>query len=82
MMIGINNRDLKTFRVDLSVTEKLLSILDKKHCIVSESGIRFHEDLVRLKDAGVTAVLVGESLITDNDPGKALRALIGTSSNG
>lgn len=77
LLIGINNRDLRTFQVDLSVTEKLLALLDKKHCIVSESGIRNHDDLVRLREAGVNAVLVGESLVAEKDPGEALKKLIG-----
>ncbi len=74
-MVGINNRDLHTFKVDLGVTERLLKRFPKKTLIVSESGIQSPEDLLYLKRLGVDAVLIGESLMRENDPGKALKNL-------
>nr|WP_277673926.1 indole-3-glycerol phosphate synthase TrpC [Piscibacillus halophilus] len=63
-IIGINNRDLKTFNVDLSVTEKLASkITDPNTIIISESGIKSHADAKRVAKAGVHGILVGESLM-------------------
>ncbi|MBT2665958.1 indole-3-glycerol phosphate synthase TrpC [Bacillus sp. ISL-4] len=64
-LIGINNRNLKTFKVDLAVTERLAKLLDpKRHLIISESGIKTKEDVMRVKEAGAKAILVGETLMT------------------
>ncbi|WP_057915095.1 indole-3-glycerol phosphate synthase TrpC [Peribacillus muralis] len=64
-LIGINNRNLKTFEVDLAVTERLAKLLDpKRHMIISESGIKTKEDVLRVKQAGAKAILVGETLMT------------------
>jgi indole-3-glycerol phosphate synthase len=62
-IIGINNRDLATFEVDLSVTEKLSEEVPDEIVLVSESGIRTAEDLARIKACGVDAVLIGEALM-------------------
>jgi indole-3-glycerol phosphate synthase len=62
-VIGINNRDLATFEVDLAVTEKLSEEVPKEIVLVSESGIRTAEDLARIKACGVDAVLIGEALM-------------------
>ncbi len=62
-IIGINNRDLATFEVDLAVTEKLSEEVPKEIVLVSESGIRTAEDLARIKACGVDAVLIGEALM-------------------
>ena len=63
-IIGINNRDLNTLEVDLSVTERLLKKYDKgKNVIVSESGISSSEEIAFLKKAGADAFLVGTSII-------------------
>jgi len=62
-IIGINNRDLATFEVDLAVTEKLSEEVPKEIVLVSESGIRTAEDLARIKASGVDAVLIGEALM-------------------
>lgn len=62
-IIGINNRDLRTFEIDLSVTETLSEQVPKEIILVSESGIRTAEDLARIKAAGVDAVLIGEALM-------------------
>ena len=74
-VIGINNRDLNTFNVDLKTTEKLMKLIPAGRTAVSESGIQSPEDLERLKKQGVRAVLVGESLVTQKDPGEALKKL-------
>lgn len=67
-LIGINNRNLKTFKVDLAVTERLAKLLDpKRHIIISESGIKTKEDVMRVKEAGAKAVLVGETLMTSSN---------------
>jgi indole-3-glycerol phosphate synthase len=62
-IIGINNRDLATFEIDLSVTEKLSEEVPPGIVLVSESGIRTAEDLARIKACGVDAVLIGEALM-------------------
>lgn len=62
-IIGINNRNLATFEVDLSVTETLSEEVPKEIVLVSESGIRTAEDLARIKACGVDAVLIGEALM-------------------
>jgi len=62
-VIGINNRNLATFEVDLSVTEKLSEEVPQEIVLVSESGIRTSEDLARIKACGVDAVLIGEALM-------------------
>jgi indole-3-glycerol phosphate synthase len=66
-IIGINNRNLATFEVDLSVTEKLSEEVPKEIVLVSESGIRTAEDLARIKACGVDAVLIGEALMRGQD---------------
>ncbi len=75
-LLGINNRDLKTMTTDLSHTLRLLGMVDDPSILVSESGIRTHEDCRRLMDAGVYRVLVGEHLMRQPDVGKALREMI------
>ncbi|HPD01279.1 MAG TPA: indole-3-glycerol phosphate synthase TrpC [Acetivibrio sp.] len=62
-IIGINNRDLKTFEVDIKNTEKLLSHIPNDRVVVSESGIRSNEDIKYLYDLGVDAVLIGETFM-------------------
>jgi indole-3-glycerol phosphate synthase len=62
-LIGINNRNLVTFQIDLSVTEKLSEEVPKEIVLVSESGIKTAEDLDRIKACGVDAVLIGEALM-------------------
>jgi len=76
---GINNRDLRTFHVDLAATEKLGAYFSPKTILVSESGIFTREDIDRVKRAGARAVLVGESLMKQPSPGKALQKLMGKS---
>ena len=73
--IQINNRDLKTFEVDLANTEKLLNKAPAGRKVISASGIRSREDIERLRHHGVDAVLIGESLMVENDIEAKLREL-------
>jgi indole-3-glycerol phosphate synthase len=66
-IIGINNRDLRTFEVDIATTERLRPLIPTDRVVVSESGISTRADVERLADCGVHAVLVGEALITARD---------------
>ena len=76
-LIGINNRDLRRFETRLDHTLELAAQVPRDCCLVSESGIKDHGDLVRLEAAGVKAVLVGESLMRAPDIGAQLDALLG-----
>ena len=75
-LIGINNRDLKTFRTDLATTERLAPVAPDGALVVGESGIVSHADCERLARAGVRSVLVGESLMRQPDVEAATRALL------
>jgi indole-3-glycerol phosphate synthase len=76
-MIGINNRDLKTFETDLNVTLQLAPRIPSEILVVAESGLSSSADLARCKAAGVTIFLVGESLMRQADVAAATRALLG-----
>jgi indole-3-glycerol phosphate synthase len=76
-LIGVNNRDLRTFVTRLEHTLELAPRVPADRCLVSESGIRSRADIERLRAAGVRAVLVGESLMRAPDVGAALVALVG-----
>ncbi len=76
-MVGVNNRDLDTFRVDLSVSLRLGKRIPSRIVSVSESGIRSRDDVIRLEEVGFRAVLVGETLMREPDVGAALRRLKG-----
>lgn len=76
-MIGINNRDLRTFDTNLSTTERLAARIPSDRLIVAESGINSRADLLRLADAGAKAFLIGESLMREADIGAKLRVLLG-----
>jgi indole-3-glycerol phosphate synthase len=77
-LIGINNRDLKTFATTLETTERLARHIPRDRIVIAESGIATHADLERLAKAGVRAFLVGESLMRQPDVIAATRALLGT----
>lgn len=76
-LLGINNRDLTTMTTDLNQTLRLADMVEDRRTLVSESGIRTPEDLARLRTVDVRCVLVGEGLMRDENPGKALAALLG-----
>ena len=77
-IIGVNNRDLKTFDVDINNSIRLRHMVSPDVLFVAESGIRTAEDIAALRAAGVNAVLVGETLMRAPDPGAAIAALRGT----
>ncbi|HSD94531.1 MAG TPA: indole-3-glycerol phosphate synthase TrpC, partial [Syntrophales bacterium] len=76
-IVGINNRDLETFRTDLETSIRLARRVPKGVTVVSESGINSRGDIERLMDTGIHAVLVGESLMREKNIGKKLRELLG-----
>ncbi len=75
-LVGINNRDLQSFKTDLNSTFNLLHLIPPGVAVVSESGIRTHEQVMRLAAAGVDAVLVGEALMEQDDLVAAVRSLL------
>jgi indole-3-glycerol phosphate synthase len=76
-LVGINNRDLRTFEVDLAHSEGLVMDLPEGALKVAESGLEKAEDLARLEAAGFDAFLIGEALLLAADPRERLRALLG-----
>lgn len=76
-IIGINNRNLKNFITDLNTTLELVSSIPGDRFVVTESGIRSREDIQRMMSAGITAFLIGETLMTAPDIGLKLRQLLG-----
>lgn len=75
--IGINNRNLHTFQVDLNVTSNLIRSIPEDKCIISESGIKRYEEVMYLKSLGVDAVLIGEAFMRSDDIGAKVRELMG-----
>jgi indole-3-glycerol phosphate synthase len=75
-IIGINNRDLETFKVDLKTTAELAPLVAASHLVVSESGVKSGEDIHYLRGFGVDAVLVGTSLMGSEDVAGKLRELV------
>ena len=77
-LIGINNRNLKTFETSLNVTLDLLSEIPAGRTVITESGIHTDQDVLRMKEAGVSSFLVGEAFMRQIDPGVALSTLFKT----
>ncbi len=75
-LIGINNRDLRSFETRLETTERLAPLVPEGRMVIAESGLGTPEDLARLARAGVRRFLIGESLMRQPDPGTALKDLI------
>lgn len=75
-IIGINNRDLRTFSVDTQVSHRLAALIPEGVRTISESGIRSGADIERLRAAGITAFLIGESFMVSDDPGAELKKLL------
>jgi indole-3-glycerol phosphate synthase len=75
-LLGINNRDLATMTSDLGHTFRMLDLVEDARVLVSESGIRTGGDLVRLRDHGINIALVGEHLMREPDPGRALAGML------
>jgi indole-3-glycerol phosphate synthase len=76
-LIGVNNRDLRTFTVDLEHTLRIRRDVPDECLLVGESGICTREDVHKLEAAGVDAILVGESLMRERDIGAAVDRLLG-----
>lgn len=76
-VVGINNRDLETFRVSLETTFRIYPLVPKEYPVISESGIKDRGDIEALSALGVDGFLIGEALAGSGDPGAALRELLG-----
>jgi indole-3-glycerol phosphate synthase len=74
-LIGINNRNLRTFEVSLDTTLSLTARIPAERMVITESGIHRREDVLRMRGSGVNAFLVGEAFMRAEDPGEALSAL-------
>jgi indole-3-glycerol phosphate synthase len=77
-VIGVNNRDLRTFQVDLGLTERLRRLIPPEVVLVAESGIHTPEDARRMRESGADAILVGEELMRAADPATRIRELLGS----
>jgi indole-3-glycerol phosphate synthase len=77
-VVGVNNRDLRNFQVHLETSLELVQAIPDDCVAVSESGLRTHEDLARLRAAGFDAFLIGEHLMKSPDPAGALRGFLGS----
>ena len=76
MLIGVNNRHLKTFEVSLATSLRLIDRIPRDCVAVSESGISSGLEVARMKEAGFSAVLVGEQFMRAPDPGRELEAML------
>jgi indole-3-glycerol phosphate synthase len=74
-LIGVNNRDLRSFETSLQTTLSLLSDLPSGRILITESGIHRREDVALMRDRGINAFLVGEAFMRQQDPGLALKSL-------
>lgn len=81
-VLGVNNRDLRTFEVDLGTTERLATMIPDDRVLVAESGVHSRADIERLAAAGADAALVGTALMRAENPGEALRGLTGVRRHG
>ncbi len=81
-IVGVNNRDLRTFEVSLETSLRLIDSIPDDVVAVSESGLRTAGDLSRLRSAGFDAFLIGERFMTEKDPGAALAALLAQVASG
>jgi indole-3-glycerol phosphate synthase len=77
-IVGVNNRDLRTFQVDLETTARLRALVPDDVVLVAESGVHTPDDVARLADIGADAMLVGEALVRAEDVGAKVRELVGT----
>ncbi len=77
-IVGVNNRDLRTLQVRVEASIELIAEIPEECIAVCESGLRTHDDIVRLRAAGFDAFLIGEHLMSQPDPGAALRTLLGS----
>jgi indole-3-glycerol phosphate synthase len=78
-LVGVNNRDLKSFNVSLDVSRRLVEHASSDAVLVSESGLRSREDLMNLRSIGYSAFLIGETLMRSDDPAVLLKDLMGVS---
>ena len=74
-IIGINHRDLKTFQTDVTLSQRLRPLIPEGRVVVAESGISSREDVIRLKESRIDAILVGEALVTASDVAAKVREL-------
>jgi indole-3-glycerol phosphate synthase len=77
-LIGVNNRNLRTFETSLDTTLELQQLMEYDRILVAESGIHTPRDVARLREAGISAFLVGEAFMRAADPGQELRRLFNT----
>jgi indole-3-glycerol phosphate synthase len=75
-IIGVNHRDLRTFQMNMDLAAQLRPVISRDRVVVAESGIRTRDDVTRMRTAGIDAILVGEGLMAEPDPGLALRRLL------
>jgi len=75
-IIGINNRDLNTLKVDIAVTQRLVRLIPESKVKVSESGIKTYEDVMFLKSLGINAVLIGEAFMESDDIAQKMRQIM------
>jgi indole-3-glycerol phosphate synthase len=75
-LMGVNNRDLRTFKTDLGVTERLADMMPKGRLLISESGVRTSADIARLRTCGARGFLVGESLMRAENPAESVHSLV------
>ncbi len=80
-IIGINNRDLRTFRVSLNTSERLIAEAPADRILISESGLQSADSLLRLRKLGFRGFLIGEALMREHDPETALRDLVAAAEN-